>query len=252
MLRSRCVLVGAADEDLVGLAEDAQGLVDAAKFGLGALALGDLGLQGEVGLGQFAGPLRDTDLQLIVGPAQPLLALAERLLRQPPLGAILRLAQGAPDRRHEPLEPLLEDVVDRAGLEGLDRLLLADGAGDEQERDLRADLPGDLQGRHAVERGQRVVRQDQIRPRAVQGPAANALLGVHQADLAGQAALGQPGRDQLGIQGVVLQVEDPQDPVRRRTSSGKSRLCRHEHRHHYNTLGRSGHDCRHCVVPGGG
>lgn len=67
-------------------------------------------------------------------------------------------------RRHEAREALFEHVIGGAGLERLDRRLLAQGAGDEDEGDLGAALPGTGEGREAIVGRQGVVGEDKVEP----------------------------------------------------------------------------------------
>src|SRR5262249_44677129 len=54
--------------------------------------------------------------------------------RREPVLAVVGLAQRATDRRDQPLGPVFQHVIGRAGLETLHRGLFADGSRDEQDR----------------------------------------------------------------------------------------------------------------------
>src|SRR5437763_11082498 len=70
------------------------------------------------------------------------LAIALRFFARPALAYFL---QRAFDSRHEAIEALLENVVGRAALECVDRALLAEEAGDDDERRVGGALAGQLQ-----------------------------------------------------------------------------------------------------------
>ena len=78
--------------------------------------------------------------------------------------AIRRLAQLALDRGAEPAQVVLEDVVVRAGAHGLDRRVLADGARDDDERDVGVVVAEQAQGVGGAEALHRVVARGR-RPR---------------------------------------------------------------------------------------
>ncbi len=75
----------------------------------------------------------------------------EQLLFPPALGAGGRLAHRPLDRGRQPHEVALEDVVGRAVLQRPDGVVLAEGSGDEDERDIGDDLARDPERAHAVE-----------------------------------------------------------------------------------------------------
>jgi hypothetical protein len=86
--------------------------------------------------------------------------------------ALLGQAAGAPQEcifqralhgGHEPLGIGLQYVVGRAALQGLDRALLADRAGEKDEGNVGRHLAGDGERGHAVELRQAEIRQDDVR-----------------------------------------------------------------------------------------
>jgi hypothetical protein len=79
------------------------------------------------------------------------------------------LVDGAPDRRHQPRHVLLQHIIDGACAQGLDGALLADGAGQEHEGNLRRLLLRDAQCRHAIELRQGEVGEDQVGGEILQG-----------------------------------------------------------------------------------
>jgi hypothetical protein len=97
------------------------------------------------------------------GKAKAFFALFEFALRPAPGVAIVGFAQRALDRRYQPRPAVLEHVIDGALLQRLDGALLADGAGDEDERCFGTAQSGDLQSVDTVEARQRVVGQDHVR-----------------------------------------------------------------------------------------
>ena len=67
-----------------------------------------------------------------------------------PAAVLLGFAQGAAHGGHEPFRPVLEDVIRGAGLESLNRRLLANGSGNQQNGRLRCFLLGELDRLDAV------------------------------------------------------------------------------------------------------
>jgi CheY-like chemotaxis protein len=96
----------------------------------------------------------------------------------------LRLADGPAHGGREARQVLLQYIVDGAGAQRRDRALLANGAGDEHEGNLRPQLLHHLQCGHAVELRQREIRQHDGGFEVMQRDAQR-LLGFHA--LAGAA-----------------------------------------------------------------
>src|SRR5439155_1125039 len=84
-----------------------------------------------------------------------------RLSRPPRAGG--RLAHRPLYSRRQAHEVALEDVVGRAVLQRPDGVVLTEGSGDEDERDLGDDLARDPERAHAVELGHAEVRKDDMR-----------------------------------------------------------------------------------------
>jgi len=155
---------------------------------VGALLL-DAGLQV---LGQFGQPLARFG-QLGVGPG---------------LGAAgLGHVQRALDDVRQPLHVVLEQVIVHPAVHRIDRGGLADGAREDDERQLDADLAHERPGVQAVEAGQVVVGQHHVVPPRGQ-LALEILQRVHQCQLAGHLAALQGELHQRVIDAGVFQVED--------------------------------------------
>src|SRR3954447_5834977 len=92
-------------------------------------------------------------------PFEQTLAIALRFFARPALAYFL---QRALDSRYETIEPLFENVVGRTALERIDRALLAEEAGDDDERRVGSALAGQLQRGKAVEGRQKIVREDDV------------------------------------------------------------------------------------------
>ena len=84
----------------------------------------------------------------------------------PPGTPALGLADFALDRRGQPDEVVLEDVVAGRGPHHGDRDVLADGPREDDEREVRVESADDRQGGRCAESGQGVVRDDGV-PRPV-------------------------------------------------------------------------------------
>ncbi|CAA9443522.1 MAG: hypothetical protein AVDCRST_MAG51-3453 [uncultured Ramlibacter sp.] len=141
----------------------------------------------------------------VVGLAQPHLGTPARL-------ALRHLAQGALDHQRQPRQPALADVVGRASLEHLDGVVLADHAGDEDERRIRAAGARHLQRLFAREAGDLVVREDQVEVPGGQGIGEADLVTHHlqlRPRVAGQQALAQ----QLGVETGILDQQDGEGVV---------------------------------------
>ena len=134
-----------------------------------------------------------------------------------PLGSLagaaqLRLLQRALHGRHQALRVALQDVVDRAALQGLDGALLADGAGKEDEGNPGRFRARNGERRHAIEGGQAEVREDEVRQlRAQRG--AHLDLVHDAAERACVAGLLQAPHRQLGVRLGILDQQDAQRPA---------------------------------------
>ena len=126
-----------------------------------------------------------------------------------PLGPVRGFTQRAAHRGRDPRQSVLQDVVGGADLERFDRHLLAERSGDEDERHLGASLTRELQRRQAVEGGQREVGEDQIEA-ACRERGVEIVPGVDPRHLAGDAVVLEQGANQLGVVGVVLEVQNAQ------------------------------------------
>jgi hypothetical protein len=165
---------------------------------------------GHLAAGENPGPAAGEADALRLG--QERLAQPQLLHRLLALGALARFAQRAAHRADDARQTLLQHVVGGADLHRLDRHLLAQRAGDEDEWQLGALLHGEPQGRHAVEGRQREVRQDQV-VRAARESRRVVAPRVHPGDVAGDAPGLEHPLDELGILGVVLEVQDAQRRV---------------------------------------
>ncbi len=104
---------------------------------------------------------------------------------------------------------LLGHVVPGALLQQLDRMFLPECPGNEDERNLWCNRSGDLQCLLAVEAGQRIVRENEVRWRFGQ------LLGERLSRVDHLDSSVDPGRlespgGQLGVRRHVLEDEDAQ------------------------------------------
>ncbi len=129
---------------------------------------------------------------------------------------------------HESLRIGLENVVHGAAEQSVDGPLLADGAGEENEGDVRHSLPGDRERSHAVKSRQTEVREDEAGDPLLQG-AAELQLRRYDTVAAVQAALRQALEGELNVGRGVLDQQDIQiragrSRVRRRRTHGESLL----------------------------
>ena len=143
-------------------------------------------------------------------PARPPLTTDDR---RPTTVRRLPDPPGRPDRRRRGDraacgggQPVLQHVVGRPVPERLDGQLLAEGAGQEDERHARLPLPRQPQGGRPVERRQQVVGQDHVRPGVDGGGEVGGRL--HPRQLVRQAGLVQRRRRQLRVERAVLQQQD--------------------------------------------
>jgi len=125
------------------------------------------------------------------------------------LPPLLTLGQGALHDRHQALQPALQYVVGGACLETLDGDLLADGAGNEDERKVEILCPQQAQRGQPVEGGEGVVGEDEVIARgfyAIQ----ELLTCLYTSPAAFVARRLQHPDFQFGIGRVVLDNEQAQ------------------------------------------
>ena len=125
------------------------------------------------------------------------------------LGPLLGLAQGPLNRRRQPGEPVLQNVVGRAVSEGFDGRFLPQSAGDEDEGNGGVPLSDDGQGRHSVEAGQGEIGEDQVEVIFLQG-CEEILPGVNDPYVAAESLCIKGRLDEFGILRVVLEMKDMQ------------------------------------------
>src|SRR6185503_2732971 len=109
--------------------------------------------------------------------------------------------------RHEAFEPAFEQVVGRTDVQAFHRLLFDHRAGDEDHGYVRLRRLRLLQRGDAVVARQVVVRDDEIEGLCREG-GFEAVLPVGQQDGAGQAVALEAMANELGVAGVVLEMED--------------------------------------------
>ena len=166
------------------------------------------------------------------GPSEPDLELAsvdqsgegvvpavegELVLRQAPGSPHLRLAQLALDRRPEPGEIALDDVVVGPGAHRLDRHLLADRPRDDQKRQVEPACPQHLERPRGAEERHVVVGDDHVPGRALERPP-HGLGGLDPGHGGLEALARQVPGDQLGVVGRVLDDQHAQGGGHRGTS----------------------------------
>ena len=135
------------------------------------------------------------------------------------LGLLLRrsglaLPQAVPDRRPEPVEPVLAHVIGRALLHQGHRGLLADRARDDDQRSAGLALLHGLERRRRIECGQRIVREHYV-PSALADRRAKLLERVHAPQARVEARPAELAFDQLRVVGGVLDQEHAQTFHRR-------------------------------------
>src|SRR5271157_2536402 len=146
-------------------------------------------------------------------PAQSLcfgqvhLAPAQRLLGLRAFGSFPGFAQRAPHRGREPRQPCLHDVIGGPDLQRFDRHVLAERAGDEDERQVRAGAPRELQRGNAVERRKLVIREDQVDLGVVES-GHEPVAGLGADDVAGNIVGFKEIANKLRVTGVVLQQQN--------------------------------------------
>ncbi len=116
-----------------------------------------------------AAPLGFFDLEQTRGKRlQPAMGIAQCLLRRSATGPLQAVVQGTGDHRGETLEPLLHHIIGSSRFDALDRALLSERAGDENEGDFEAALPQQAQGAQPVEARKIVIGEDQVEIGSVQ------------------------------------------------------------------------------------
>jgi hypothetical protein len=121
------------------------------------------------------------------------------------------VAERANDRRAEPREPLLHDVIGCASLQALDRDFLAKRAGHEDERHVGRPLDRQRQRRLTVESRKPVVGKNDVESARVEG-GGECVARVDGDDFTAQALRAQRRGDQLAIDWIVLEVKHPKGP----------------------------------------
>lgn len=151
------------------------------------------------------------DIVALLGELQePLLLLPQILLHPAPILLGADLLQGALDGGDEPAGPVLDDIVGGTVLQGGHGGLLSDGAGKENVGHERVVPARQIEGAEPVEPRQGEIREDQVEfALPVQG-GGEILTGIHPHDAAIRHFLLEQVADQLGVDRVVLQVEDAQ------------------------------------------
>src|SRR5262245_5693226 len=143
--------------------------------------------QGLIRGGELGGPLEDALLELGVQPAY----LPGGLIM---LGAHPRLGDGSRDRPWQTGKTLLQDEINRTALYPLDSDFFAKRSGNENERDVRSLLDGDLLRSPAVDSGQAIVGEnDVVMVRSQRG--LEGLTGRHRGHDAGKTIVAQRRRD---------------------------------------------------------
>jgi hypothetical protein len=127
----------------------------------------------------------------------------ERLLGLAALHAHLDLAQGAMDCRREGAQPMLQDKIGRAALQGLDGHFLAKGTRHEDERDFGRFLFGQCQSRKAIEGRQSMIGEYYRRFEPLQF-LQEGRLGVHPFELEAEPTRSQMMLDQSRIMHKVF------------------------------------------------
>jgi len=151
---------------------------------------------------------------------------SDALLGQATLAPQGRILQRPLDRRHQALRISLQYVVDGAASQRLDRPLLADRSGEEDEGNIGCHLTGDGERGDSIELGQTEIRENDVGQLCCQR---GAHIGgrddaSRSADIA--SLLQSPDRE-LGIRSRVLDHENAQ------------RVCALQIRHRTFTVRRS-------------
>ena len=144
--------------------------------------------------------------------AQPVLTRGELLLRLETLAMFLRRQQRALHGRGEPIEAILEQVIRRARVQAAHRLLLADGAGHDDERHIQPALFQQRERLQPCEFRHRVIADDDV-PRPAAQRRRHGLRRVHALVLGQEIADAQHAEHEQGIVFHVLHQQDSQGPA---------------------------------------
>ncbi len=125
--------------------------------------------------------------------------------RRPEPGSFFGFLHGPADGGWQPIRILLEQIIGHAGLQALYRRLFADGAGNENERNMRIFFPHHGQRFQAGERRQVIVRNNGVKRPGIQCRLKrHTVAGAFQLDV--QTVLGKKRTNQLGEIRVVFQM----------------------------------------------
>ena len=111
------------------------------------------------------------------------------------------------DRWAQASQMLLDHVVGGPGLDAFDGRLFVDGPGDDDDGDRWSAFSRQLDGRHAIELREHVVRQDEIRRKLLES-LEEGLSRLHAPRRESDLCLAEFGFGQLSIAGDVLQKQD--------------------------------------------
>ncbi len=174
---------------------------------------------------------------------QPLARQVELDLGAAARAALLRLGERALDRRGQAHQVRLENIVGGAALQRADRIFLADGARDEDERRVGTELARHRERSHAVESRHREVGQDDVGRELAQRPLER-LLAVHQPMPDTQAGALELAQLELGVGPDVF---GEQYPDGRRAHRGHfvvgTRLVSSQYRPMLDTVSRKASNC---------
>ena len=136
------------------------------------------------------------------------LLVAEGLLGPDPFFPILRFTEGSSHGGAQPRQALLQDIVRRALLDGLNRHFFAEDRGDENEGHVGTCVPGQIHRGDAVERRERVVGQNEVEA-ALPQRGQKVLSVIHVDRLELEPVLGEHLLDQLSVGLAVFEMQDP-------------------------------------------
>ena len=139
---------------------------------------------------------------------ETLLARAQLRLRAPSLALFIRRDDRAPNGVRQSLEASLEQIVGGAQVEALHRLLLAERARDDDHRHVGLCRARGAQRGNAVVIGEVEVAQNDV-IRAVRQRPLEAAAIAHARDVALEPRHLEPVVNQLGVLGVVLEMQQP-------------------------------------------
>jgi hypothetical protein len=130
------------------------------------------------------------------------------LLRRDPGAVVGRLVERAHHGARQAAEAVLQHVIGGAPLQRIDGAVLAERAGDEDERQLCVVLADDFQRLESAETRQREIRQHDVRAESLQC-LAQPDLGIHPARVEHGAGAPQRTRHQLGVDLLVFDQQYP-------------------------------------------